>query len=121
MWTFSQSTGKVVDPDGAVLCVGYSGYGVGRNNPAMEGLANVGPIPKGLWAIGAASDRQVFGHCVMSLSPAPGTNTLGRSGFLIHGDSAIHPGYASHGCIILPGPARQKIAASRDRQLEVVG
>ena len=119
MWTYSQSTGKLLDSDGNLVATGYSGFGPGRNNPTAQGIHNVGPIPQGLWVVGTMVDMQHFGPTVMRLTPAPGTNALGRDGFLIHGDSAIHPGYASHGCIILPGPARQKIGLSKDRALEV--
>jgi hypothetical protein len=45
---------------------------------------------------------------------------FGRTGFLIHGDSLQHPGRASNGCIILPRPIRDRIAASGDDQLTVV-
>src|ERR1035438_5538324 len=41
-------------------------------------------------------------NAVQALTPESGTNTFGREGFLIHGDSVQNPGTASHGCIILP-------------------
>jgi hypothetical protein len=56
----------------------------------------------------------------MHLTPEDGTDTHGRGGFLIHGDSLQHTGSASHGCIILPRPTRMEIAASEDRELEVI-
>jgi hypothetical protein len=56
----------------------------------------------------------------MALTPEPGTDTLGRDGFLIHGDSVENPGTASHGCIILPRAVRDQISASGDKQIQVV-
>jgi hypothetical protein len=56
----------------------------------------------------------------MALIPKEGTDTFGRSGFLIHGDSVAMPGTASHGCIILSRDLREQISASGDNQLEVV-
>jgi len=44
------------------------------------------------------------------IAPDPGNDMLGRTGFFIHGDSAIFPGWASAGCIvILDLAARQRI------------
>lgn len=55
----------------------------------------------------------------MALTPV-GHVALGRSHFLIHGDSVSHPGGASEGCIILNRTARQTIASSGDNELEVI-
>ena len=60
------------------------------------------------------------GPYVLTLTPAPTTNTFGRSGFLMHGDSIIAPGTASKGCIIMPHDAREQVWNSGDRDLEVV-
>jgi hypothetical protein len=46
-------------------------------------------------------------------------NMCGRDGFMIHGDSAKHPGEASDGCIIVDLPGRKAIAASGDHSLTV--
>jgi hypothetical protein len=53
----------------------------------------------------------------MRLTPV-GHDAFGRDGFLIHGDNLTHD--ASTGCIILPPEIRDMIAASEDRDLEVV-
>ena len=60
------------------------------------------------------------GPLCLRLEPARGTDTHGRSAFLIHGDSKSQPGTASEGCIILPPTVRAAISASNDRDLEVV-
>lgn len=119
-WKFSQSTGALTYGDEKV-CVGYSGFGEGKCNPAKECEHNVGPIPKGVYMIGAARNTDSHGPVVMPLAPMPYTNTFGRSGFLIHGDSVTAPGTASHGCIILPRKVRERMSASLDRTIEVVG
>ena len=56
----------------------------------------------------------------MRLSPKPGTDTLDRSGFMIHGDNAAANHTASEGCIILSRTTRNMIAASDDDTLVVV-
>jgi len=54
------------------------------------------------------------------LHPAQGNVMFGRARFLIHGDSAKHPGKASDGCIIMPLFIRHEIWASGDKQVEVI-
>ena len=54
------------------------------------------------------------------MTPDPANEMFGRSGFLIHGDSLMHPGCASRGCIVLARPSREAIAQSGDQDLEVV-
>ncbi|HEY4112863.1 MAG TPA: tlde1 domain-containing protein [Rhizomicrobium sp.] len=117
MWTFSQETGQLIH-DGQLVGVGYSGTGRGRCNPAMQNVANVGPIPQGSYRIGPASySHPKLGPCVMALTPLPGTNTFGRSAFFIHGNNQAND--ASHGCVILGPSFRQMIANSDDRSLTV--
>ncbi len=116
-WTYSQSTGALTQ-NGAPQGTGYSGTGAGRNNAGMQGTANVGPIPQGTYTIGNAYDTRTHGPHVMRLTPAPGTNTLGRDGFLIHGDNVRHD--ASQGCIVIDRATRDRISQSVDRQLQVV-
>lgn len=119
-WTYSQSTGELKHDGVVVNRHGYSGAGSGKNNPAMQSVANVGPIPQGTYTIGAARANMSRGRWTMPLLPNSGTNTFGRTGLLIHADSIHHPGEASTGCIILPPPVRHNIATSTDRKLEVV-
>jgi hypothetical protein len=119
-WTYSQTTGEL-QQDREHVATGYSGAGEGKNNPAMQNVANVGPIPRGNWTIiGPPTDTRDHGPCVLRLEPAAETDTRGRSGFLIHGDSKAQPGTASHGCIILPRAVREQVWQSGDRALEVL-
>jgi hypothetical protein len=118
MWTYDQISGKL-SRNGVLVCVGYSGHGEGKNNPLMQNLPRVGPIPRGMYLIAHARDSEMHGPFVLPILPVAGTQTFGRSGFLIHGDSKEHLGEASLGCIIAPRPVREAIDASEDPQLLV--
>lgn len=119
-WTYSQKTGDL-DQDGHHVATGYSGAGEGKNNPSLQNVRNVGPIPQGDWTItGPPTNTEDHGPYVLRLNPSAGTETFGRSGFLMHGDSKEHPGGASEGCVILPRPVREQVWTSGDQDLKVV-
>ncbi len=118
-WTYSQSTGRL-SHDGLHVGDGYSGHGDGLNNPSMQSVQGVGPLPRGRYRIGGAYDDQHLGPCVMHLDPEPGTETHGRSLFRMHGDNAEANHTASDGCIIMGPSVRRAVASSPDRELEVV-
>jgi hypothetical protein len=119
-WTYSQKTGEL-QQDGEHVATGYSGAGSGKNNPEMETVHNVGPIPQGEWTIvGPPVNTAEHGPYVLALKPSASTPTFGRDGFLLHGDSKESPGCASHGCVIMPRSAREQVWKSGDRNLEVV-
>ena len=120
MWTYNSSNGTLSHDGEIVTTEGWSGHDDGRNDPSMEAHPNLGPIPRGTWEIGDAVNTDTHGPVVMPLTPAPGTLTFGRGGFLIHGASILNPAESSKGCIILPRPVRLEIAASTDKTLEVV-
>lgn len=120
MWSYAQKTGELL-LDGEPVADGYSGCDDGKDNPDMQAVHDVGPIPQGDWTIeGPPIDTPDHGPYVLRLEPAPGTNTFGRSGFLMHGDSKEHPGCASKGCVIMPRPIRERVWNSQDTDLEVV-
>jgi hypothetical protein len=119
-WTYAQKTGEL-QQDGQPVATGYSGAGSGKNNPEMERVPNVGPIPQGGWTIaGPPANTADHGPYVLTLKPEADTQTFGRSGFLMHGDSIDSPGCASQGCVIMPRPIREQVWKSGDRNLEVV-
>ena len=121
MWTWRQSDGALLDSNGTLVSNGYSGAGRGKNRTDYESVPDQGPIPRGEWTIVSLTVEETeHGPYVLRLAPSGQTNTFGRSGFLIHGDSLQHPGEASKGCIILPRPIRERIWQSGDRQLTVV-
>jgi hypothetical protein len=122
MWTYRQANGELFLED-ELVSTGYSGSGEGKNNPALQGVADVGPIPRGVYTIGAPTSVDLpgpHGRFVLPLTPRAGDALAGRNGFLIHGDSIEHPGAASHGCIILARVVRNRIAASGDDVLKVI-
>lgn len=110
-------TGELVY-DGQLKGIGYSGHGAYKNDPTAVHLKAEGPIPPGLWEIGLPHKHPVLGPCVMNLDPAPGTDTLGRSLFRIHGDNKNHT--ASEGCIILGPALRQFIADNHITLIKVI-
>lgn len=120
MWKYVQKTGELFDSQGHCAGVGYSGHGEGKNNPEMQEVRNVGPIPVGTYSIGPLHDTDKHGPDVMALTPVQGTDTFGRSAFLMHGDKIKDPGTASEGCIIQAHATRLAVAKSEDKLLEVV-
>jgi hypothetical protein len=120
MWTYQQSTGQL-RKDGALVGTGYSGHGDGVNNPAAQNEQRIGPIPQGVYRIGAPLDPpDHLGPLAMPLTAQPGTETFGRSAFFMHGDNSQGNESASEGCIIMARLIRQTVAASPDRDLTVV-
>lgn len=119
MWIYEQATGRLLHDD-KLVAIGYSGAGDGKNNPAMQDVQRVGPIPKGKYTISPPHDTPSHGPYVLSLTPAPENEMHDRNGFLIHGDSIAKPGTASQGCIIMPRAAREEIWNSGDTILRVI-
>ena len=119
MWTWDQSAG-VLSRAGAIVSRGYSGRGRGLNNPQMQAVWSVGPIPAGRWRFAGMAEDNRTGPLSIVILPEPGTDTEGRSGFRCHGDNVRMNLSASHGCIILPHAVRRAIWASGDRDLLVV-
>ena len=115
MWMYGQTTGDIKH-NSVEVGTGYSGFEEGKNNPAMEAVVNVGPIPQGRYTIGKAYDHPHLGPCVMNLTPIK-HYALFRTDFRIHGDNMTHN--ASHGCIILNHDIREMIAANPDKELWV--
>jgi hypothetical protein len=121
MWTYAQESGELLQ-NGQQIGTGYSGFDNGKNNPSMQAVPDVGPIPQGDWTIvGPPVNTAEHGPYVLTLQPASSsTNTFGRSGFLMHGDAIDNPGNASKGCIIMPRAVREQVWNSGDTDLEVV-
>jgi hypothetical protein len=120
MWQFNQTTGEI-SQDGNSIGFGYSGkMPDGKNNPAMQCVPDIGPIPCGIWDIQPPYNCPTHGPFALPLVADPATQTFGRYGFLIHGDSIANPGYASEGCIIANRLVRVKIWDSNDHRIMVV-
>lgn len=120
MWSYKIGIGQMSENGVARPEVCYSGFDIGKNNPDMCHVADAGPMPPSTNKFGPAYTDPEKGPVVMALTALPGSDWLGRSGFLIHGDSMEHPGMASHGCIIAPRSLRLAMNASQDRILEVI-
>jgi hypothetical protein len=124
-WRYDQSSGAL-SRDGVPVSNGYSGNGRGKNNPSLQGVVGIGPIPAGRWRVVEKYDSANVGPYALVLhaqDASPGDDrhdATGRGAFRIHGDSIRAPGTASKGCIILPRRARELIWSSGDRELEVV-
>ncbi len=121
-WFYEQLTGRLLDPAGEVVAIGYSGQPPHSNDPDAQDLHNFGPIPQGFWqAVELIPESLSHGPYVIRLEPYSTTQTFGRTGFLIHGERiAPPPGLASNGCIILSRDVREKFWTSRDRDLQVI-
>ena len=117
-WTYKQSTGEM-SLNGEVFAIGYSGKGIGKNNPVMQYEKGIGPVPEGKYNLSEAFYHPHKGPVCIRLHPVSQAQMHGRSGFLIHGDSRAHPGEASEGCIILNKTTRLAIASSSDKVLIV--
>jgi len=109
MMTYSQGTGVFRGDDW--MATGYSGNGAGLNNPEMQQVKDVGPIPQGRYTIEPPHADPVVGPVAMRLQPAEANEMFGRGDFLIHGDNAAMNQTASEGCIVLPHSARVEIGA----------
>lgn len=118
-WTYSQSTGEL-SHNGEIVGTGYSGVAEGLNNPDMQSVPNIGPLPQGNWILGPAFTDPKLGPIVMRLSPEFGTETYGRASFFVHGDNGDGLEDSSHGCIVLSRPLRLQISQSNDNDLTVV-
>ena len=117
--TYAQKTGEL-QQDSTHVATGYSGSGSG-NNPAMQNVADVGPIPAGDWTIaGHPPTPPVMVHtfCNFSRTPKPRPSAAADSSCMA--TPKRHPGSASEGCVILPRDAREQVWNSGDRDLEMV-
>lgn len=122
-WTFEQRTGKLYDPSGKLVATGYAGGNCGKNpegknNPDMQGVKSVGPLPVGMYTRGEVLMSSHLGPFAIPLLPNSGNNMLGRGGFYVHGDTTPS-GNASEGCIIVPRAVREAFYISTE-PLEVV-
>lgn len=126
MNTFKQTTGEFFDSSQELEGIGYAGRDAGKNNPAMEGVKGIGPLPRGHYkAVELFEHHPTVGRYALRLEPDAETRTriiaYGRDpdSFFCHGDSNEHPGLASHGCIVQQRPLREKIWTV-DRDIEVI-
>jgi hypothetical protein len=121
-WIYQQSTGNLTDPNGNVVATGYSGHGIGINDPSQQSVQNVGPLPQGNYTFGPPhTPIDHLGPLALPLYADPANEMFGRFGFFMHGD-APPPRFrdASDGCIIMPLAIRQSVVDSGDTALTVI-
>jgi hypothetical protein len=128
MHTYYRKTGRWIAPDGKLLGICIAGLddgdgvlepGEGLNDPSMEKVKGVGPLPAGLYRLGRPFTHPTAGPFTMRLEPLPGTKLYDRSGFLFHGGRKTAPG-VSHGCVVGDRPVREAANAYADRLVQVV-
>lgn len=122
MWIYKQSTGQLFNKDNALIGTGYAGSGKGKNNPALQEVENVGPLPRGLYTMKPPVNTVSHGPYAIRLEPHPENQMFGRDGFLCHGERIGQPpGNASLGCMIQNILVRKRMWGSgEDPLLEVI-
>lgn len=125
MWKWDQSAGEL-SKDGNFVSKGYAGKGRGINNPALQNVRGIGPLPAGRWRMVEVRNSKNTGPFTIVLHAVDATpnddrhDPTGRGAFRIHGDNVKGDRSASSGCIILPRPIRERMWKSADKELEVV-
>jgi len=108
-WTYVQATGELIDWEGEVVAVGYSGRGAGLNNPAMQATHDIGPLPVGFYRCAAPVEHTRLGPDAIPLVPFQNNEMFTRGGFYVHGDNRQQDCSASEGCIVLGATARARL------------
>jgi hypothetical protein len=117
---YSQSRGTLTQ-NGKVLARGYAGHGAGLNNPGLQGLRNVGPIPTGRYTIGKFTTFRNMPYSMPLTRVGPQPAGPSRGGFWIHAGRKDGAPTASRGCIVVPpAEVRAGIAFSGARTLIVI-
>ena len=119
MWIYSQTSGKLWNDAGECIGVGYSGFEEGKNNPRLQDVVNLGPIPRGLYHITQLYHSKKVGRNSLKLAPV-GHDALKRTNLVMHGDSVTRPGYASKGCVVQKLTPRLTVWRSSDHLLKVI-
>lgn len=120
MITFDRKSGRLTDNNGKLIATVWSGHGDAANDPSREREKGIGPLPAGLYKVGAPRDGGHLGPFVMDLTMIEG-DSFGRDLFRMHGDHANDNDHsASDGCIIASLLVRQRVDAEPDRLLRVV-
>src|ERR1035437_9434223 len=101
MCTYSQTSGELRH-NGTHIGVGYAGgdkgsHPEGKNNPDMQAIHGIGPLPVGLYTIAPPRHSPQLGPYVLDLSPDSTNEMCGRSLFQIMGNSKKKKGGGSAG------------------------
>lgn len=123
---YSQSTGMLTLLDESVSLLvgtGWAGNHDGKNNPAMQQVPCVGPLPQGHYTLQPwEAYHGHLGPLVSFLQPDPTNTMFGRGDFFIHGPAMSPASYGqeSKGCIVMAHDVRQKLSDLGVTALEVV-
>ena len=104
--SFSQSKGVIEHHwrggVGVITNHAWAGNHEGKNNPDMQDVRCVGPLPRGVYNILPPVTHPHLGPFAMQLEPVQGNEMFGRDAFYWHGPSqdTAHYGQESMGCVI---------------------
>lgn len=129
---FKQSTGELT-VDNGLIGNGWAGNDYnpefnpgrihGKNNPLMQRVHNIGPLPQGFYTLGPWEDHhEGLGPLVAPLVPDGDTEMYGRNGFYCHGPSfdVAKQGNESRGCVVTWHNVRQHIKDLGVTRLQVI-
>ena len=127
--TFQISTGTITDDEGTVLTTqafagndsrpGVNpGHLQGRNNPRLQAVHCIGPLPTGVYRCGSWGVYPKVGKMACPLTQIAG-ETYGRDGFFIHGPGEGDPANSSEGCIVVPHDDRLKVMGANPTTVTV--
>jgi len=121
MLIYSQSSG-IMTRDGLQIAHGWAGQHDGKNNPDMQMVHGVGPLPQGLYTLDPWEEEHGhLGPIVSHLTPDPENVMFGRDDFYIHGPSTgANYGQESMGCIVLLRTDRVGVRNSGETRLQVI-
>ena len=122
---FKQSTGELTycwrESRVEITSHAWAGNHAGKNNPAMQDVRCVGPLPQGKYFIEQPVTHPHLGPFAMHLIPDSSNQMFGRDAFYIHGPSmGNNRGQESMGCIIADRQSRENLWATGARELRVV-
>lgn len=103
--------------------IGWAGNHEGKNNPAMQTVPSVGPLPQGRYTLQPwEAYHGHLGPLVSFLQPDSANTMFGRGDFFIHGPAMSPASYGqeSKGCIVMAHEVRQKLSDLGVTALEVV-
>lgn len=108
-WNYKQKTGELLGCDGMSWGYGFSGHGLGFNNPALQDMHEVGPLPVGLYKWNTYIEKHpTMGLCVIILQPVDEKGDVRTAGMYGRG------GFAMHGAVSLDTHGAEAFLASSD-------
>ena len=104
----------------ALFGTGWAGHSQGKNNPDMQNVKSIGPLPQGWYTIMPPHDNPHTGPYTMDLVPDKENKMFGRDLFRIHGAALHNPEMSSDGCIVQIRTVRESIWNSGYHRLQVI-